>query len=272
MGEPAIDVPVDCFKLSTEIKSRNDFRVLLLTLRFWLVPEYIENSYDVFSFLLTDKQCVYQMNNEFGKDIPYIDKLNTVLNSNGVLTIMGKAVHFGMLGFVTYLHEEGYSWDAGKNFHLTSIAARNGHLLCLRYILDKGCPLISHECSMAIMKNNLDCLEYLTLVRGIAVTALDCEKAVECNNLECVKFIVERTSLDVSKCKKCLPLACACSNVNMIEYLLDRGFPTSPSLSIHAVRSNSLNALRFLFSRGYTWTVVSTLIAVRSGSLECLKF
>lgn len=74
-----IEVPAGCFKISPEVHCEGDFYFLLRTVRFWLIPEYIEDSAGVFTFVLCNTNCICKAATDFAEDLPFLSKLSTVL-------------------------------------------------------------------------------------------------------------------------------------------------------------------------------------------------
>ena len=62
----------------------------------------------------------------------------------------------GHLECLKYLHENGCPWDEKT----CSKAAENGQLECLKYAHEKGCPWNEDTCSCANSNGHLECLQY----------------------------------------------------------------------------------------------------------------
>ena len=55
----------------------------------------------------------------------------------------------GHLDCLKYLHENGCHW-----------AARNGHLECLKYAHENRCPWTADTCEYASKNNHIECIKY----------------------------------------------------------------------------------------------------------------
>lgn len=66
--EATIEVPAECLKLNHDVGDISDLRSLLLTVRYWLIPEYVETCGEVFAFVSREKKSLNRIVHEFGKD------------------------------------------------------------------------------------------------------------------------------------------------------------------------------------------------------------
>ena len=66
------------------------------------------------------------------------------------------AAFYGHLDCLKYAHENGCPWDK----HTTSFAARTGQLECLKYVHEKGCPWHKDTIAEATKQGHLDCFKY----------------------------------------------------------------------------------------------------------------
>jgi hypothetical protein len=62
----------------------------------------------------------------------------------------------GHLDCLQYAHENGCPWDK----QTTSNAAENGHLECIKYAHENGCPWDINTTLQASMNGHFDCLRY----------------------------------------------------------------------------------------------------------------
>ena len=62
----------------------------------------------------------------------------------------------GRLDLLIIYHEEGGNLYG----YLCKNAARNGHLECIKYLRENGCPWDEETCSSAAFYGHLDCLQY----------------------------------------------------------------------------------------------------------------
>ena len=66
------------------------------------------------------------------------------------------AAQKGHLDCLRYAHENGCPW----NWKTCAHAAANGHLKCLKYAHENGCPCEEGTCMRAASYGHLDCLRY----------------------------------------------------------------------------------------------------------------
>jgi|688.fasta_scaffold41578_2 hypothetical protein len=104
----------------------------------------------------------------------------------------------GHLECLKYLHENGCPWDE----NVCSNAAYNGHLECLKYLHENECPWDENICSNAAYNGHLECLKYLH-ENGCPWDERTCSNAVMNGNLECLKYaVINECSWDKEKCLK----------------------------------------------------------------------
>ena len=66
------------------------------------------------------------------------------------------AARYGHLDCLKYVHENGCPWD----MYTISQASCYGHLDCLKYCHENGCPWNLYTTSLAAGNGHLDCLKY----------------------------------------------------------------------------------------------------------------
>lgn len=89
----------------------------------------------------------------------YLEVLKYMLEKYHYLkdeTLCPLAAKNGHLDCLKYLHNKKYPWD-GKT---CAYASLNGHLNCLEYAHENGCEWYENTCSNAIMNGHLNCLMY----------------------------------------------------------------------------------------------------------------
>ena len=67
-----------------------------------------------------------------------------------------EAAENGHLDCLKYAHENGCPWDRRTTYY----SAENGHLDCLKYAHENRCPWDRRTTSWAAINDNLDCLKY----------------------------------------------------------------------------------------------------------------
>ena len=143
----------------------------------------------------------------------------------------------GHLECLTYAHEEGCPWhDATCSF-----AALGGHLECLTYAHENGCPWTSNTCLSAASGGHLDCLIYAH-ENGCPWHAETCAAAADKGHLACLKFAHEN------------------------------GCPWSDSTCARAACGGSLECLTYAHENGCHWSSWTCSNAAVKGQLECLAY
>jgi hypothetical protein len=94
------------------------------------------------------------------------------------------AARGGHLECLKYLHENGCPWDE----ETCGRAAAFGHLECLKYLYENGCPWDERVCGSAARGGNLECLKYAH-ENGCPWNEWACEIAAEGGQLGCLKYL-----------------------------------------------------------------------------------
>jgi hypothetical protein len=94
------------------------------------------------------------------------------------------------LDCLKYAHENGCPW----NIYTTSSAAYNGELECLKYTHENGCPWDLDTTSYAAYKGYLECLKYAH-ENGCPWNIQTTLYAAENGKLECLKYAIENGCL-----------------------------------------------------------------------------
>jgi len=108
------------------------------------------------------------------------------------------------------------------------MAAKNGHLNCLKYARENGCLWGKMTCSNAAEQGHLDCLKYAH-ENGCFWDQTTCSKAAKNGHLECLKYAHQ------NGCPWDVHSACFDSvgigNKDCREYALKNGCPRFKNLS-----------------------------------------
>ncbi len=96
------------------------------------------------------------------------------------------ATYFGHLDCLKYAHEHGCPWDPTT----TRAAAHNGYLECLKYAHENGCPWDPQTTWAAACYGNLECLKYAHK-QGCPWHPATARSATYNGHLECLKYIYE---------------------------------------------------------------------------------
>jgi hypothetical protein len=122
-----------------------------------------------------------------------------------------------------------------------SLAAKGGHLDCLKYAHEHGCPWGSDTCSLAAKGGHLDCLKYAH-EQGCSWDWSTCHYAAAGGHLDCLKYANEH------------------------------GCPWDSSACCFAAGGGHLDCLKFAHEHGCPWDMWTCTFAAGGGHLDCLKF
>lgn len=272
VADLTIEVPANCFKPTPVIHNERDLHFLLRTVRFWLIPEYIEDNREFLLFVLSNRSstALIRAVAEFGADFPFLAQLSAALEPSIESTLMCQAAQYGLLGLVKYLREDGHDWDEGANRSFTAIAAAHGQAKCLRFALENGCKLQGRECNLAAAGGHVECLQ-CAHEHGGTITIEDCKIAVEFGRVACVKYIMEATTLDLRSTSLCCDHAAKYGQLQVLKHLLSIRCPTVANTVNIAALHEHMDCMRFLLDQGCPGDVNAYTSAVLRDNLDCIQ-
>jgi hypothetical protein len=148
------------------------------------------------------------------------------------------AARRGNLQEIIRLREEGNDeWDG----FTMDIVLENGHLACLQYLHQNGCPWGTSR---------------------IARAAYNC-------HFECVKYAYENGCPTLMEDSKYVALG---GNLECLKYLLERGFEMNETTSWFAASNDKVECLQHLHENGCPWDMMTTEKAAQNKTLDCLKY
>jgi hypothetical protein len=130
------------------------------------------------------------------------------------------AAREGQLVCLRYLHENGCPWDA----MVTYAAAERGHLACLQYLLEKGCLPNAETAFRAALHGRLECLQLLHSMNAKAVCPWDARAtyaAAAGGHLPCLQFLHEKGC----PWEGAIYVAAACDHLSCLQYADENGCP-----------------------------------------------
>jgi hypothetical protein len=147
-------------------------------------------------------------------------------------------------------------------------AARNGHLVCLKYLHENGCPWDSWTCATAANNGHLDSLKYAH-ENGCPWDGRTCLNAAERGHLDCLKYAHENDyALDELTCL----YAAAAGHLDCLKYAHENGCPLDGRVCLYAAGAGRLDCLKYAHENGCPWDVLTCLYAATGGHLDCLKY
>lgn len=158
----------------------------------------------------------------------------------------------GHLNCLKYAHENGCPWD----IETTKYAVMGGHLDCLIYAHKNGCPWDPETAQYAASYCNFECLKYALEHQEIYDLRI-MRYAARGGDLKCIKYIIENYKLwDTPWVIK----------NDMGHELCDIG----PSSIIAS--SGNLDLLKYAHESGCPWDSMTIFFAAKNGHLECVKY
>jgi len=109
-------------------------------------------------------------------------KVFGILNTNTTVY----AAEYGHLDCLKYAHENGCPWDD----FTTLYAGKNGHLDCLKYAHENGCPWYGSTTLHIACRGHLDCLKYAH-ENGCPWDIKTTMYAAKNSHLDCLKYAHE---------------------------------------------------------------------------------
>ena len=143
----------------------------------------------------------------------------------------------GHIECLRYAHEHGCPWDEWT----CSNASFSGHLECLRYAHEHGCPWNGNTCLNASVRGHLDCLRYAHQ-QGCPWGEYTCYWASRNGHLE------------------------------LLRYAHEHGCPWDEEICSWASENGHLECLRYAHEHGCPWSETTCSWACEKGHLECLQY
>jgi hypothetical protein len=172
----------------------------------------------------------------------------------------------GHLDCLIYVHENGCPWSKDT----CAAASSNGHLDCLKYARNNGCSWDTQTCIEAAKYGHLNILTYAK-VNGCHWNMKDISEMV-CDNghLDCLKYL-HSIGLEIEKCS--VDTICKNGHLYIIKYLWENGNDYFDHNSLMDVISgNHLDCLKYLHFAGLTGDNDLCHEACASNTFECFKF
>jgi hypothetical protein len=188
-------------------------------------------------------------------DLPFITISNTVWDNAAVQ---------GNLDALKQLHSEQETTWSNRTCQL---AARNGHLDCLMYLHEIGCPIDNRVCERAAENGNIECLKYAHEKCGVFGKA-GIMASVH-TNLDCLRYIYQNGGeINAS----CVEIAFVVGNLNGFEYLHNLGYRmdwTDYWNNFHWVCK--LDCLRYAHEHGYPLTK-EVYTSMKKSQGDCIQY
>ena len=148
-----------------------------------------------------------------------------------------RSVNRGHLECLRYAHEHGCPWSGDT----CREASWTGHLECLRYAHEQGCPWDEKTCTWASLGGHLECLRYAH-EQGCPWDQYTCHGASRFGHIQCLRYAHER------------------------------GCPWDEMTCSWASRNGQLECLRYAHEQGCPWDDGACRWATVDGYMECLRY
>ena len=181
-----IEIPWINMKMDLVIEDLDDLNRLLSTLRFWGVDTALE---EVMEFcLFYDWEALDLVLNNYRRELQYLEAIYTIRKLSDKSEWMAAAASIGCPCLLSCLHHKlKLSWDESTCQQI----AIHGHLSCLKYAHECGCPWSHTTCNAAARWGHILCLRY-ALDNGCSCDWEEaCVHAAEGGKLCCLQFLVE---------------------------------------------------------------------------------
>jgi hypothetical protein len=174
------------------------------------------------------------------------------------------AAQGGHLDCLQYAHEHGCPWDTDTCVY----AAANGHLDCLRYAHEQGCPWDTETCRYAAQGGHLDCLRYAH-EHGCPWNTDTCRYAAEYSHLDCLRYAHEHgCPWNTDTCR----YAALNGHLDCLRYAHEHGCPWHSFTCRCAALNGHLDCLQYAHEHGCPWDIDTCRFAALNGHLDCLQF
>ena len=189
---------------------------------------------------------------------PLADRLSSCFH---IIRIAAREGHLSCLKFA---HENGYPFT----YFATSNAARNGNLACLDYLHAKGCPWNSRTCTLAATAGHLACLQFAH-VNGCTWNSITCCKAAGAGQLACLEYAhVNGCAWDAYTCS----LAARYGKLDCLQFAHLNGCRWGITVCLNAAGANHLPCLQYAHVMGCPWNERVFAFAAFNGNLSCLQY
>lgn len=153
-----------------------------------------------------------------------------------------------------------------------SRAAEGGHLHCLRYLHENGCPKSRSAFSMAAKGGHLHVLEYLRIEMGLTPDPTDegiCETAARQGRRDILEWA--HSNFGCAWGRTC-EYAAAEGHLACLQYAHENGCWWNFATCREAAGGGHLDCLRYAHTNGCLWDQGTISASTVMGHLECVKY
>lgn len=158
-------------------------------------------------------------------------------------------------------------------------AARNGHLECLKTIHEHKTKwytdMKSDDLYSAAYRGQLECIKFVVNVMGLRIDE-DLILGAACGgHLNVLQFVHDTApETDYSKRSYLADMIYCRANVECIKYCYDymSTLTRTPEVTAAAAEMGNLEMLQWLHERGCPWSETTVIRAAKAGNVECLSY
>lgn len=290
-NDEEILVPNDVIKLDDSARTLSDVRLLLCSLRYWLVDSTPQS---IVKYVLEHRaRTSASVVQEFGKELPFLQDLQKV-QAVPRKERMVVAYLLGNLEIIRFLYQqEGlemveqcasicaqHGYADCLQFYLSRIgflpeglerfAIEHGHLDCFKIVLSAGVPLTSSAAGWAIQFGNVTCLNYC-LENGITPDSNFCTLAASEGSTACLKYLHEVAGCALTN--EVCTIAVRAGHFECLVYAMEHGCPVSSQELAFAALDGKLAFLRYMHEHGVAFdNDFVTVSAVCNNHADCLQY
>lgn len=224
--------------------------------------------------------------------VEYLSKSRAIPLSSALFKVAAESGH---------VHTMRYGVEQGLATRLAydacEAAARGGHIQCLVYAREIGCPWGKNLCASAVEGGSIECLAYTHQNGGRLINCMWLD-AIERGRIEIVRYACENgwaptrramrvavTSgrVDMVRCvcrrgdaawnaDDLCAMAAGSGSLDIVRYLCEIGYGQSKGACTAAARADRPDILAYLHEHGCPWDRPSCLYWARCRGLNCLSY
>lgn len=289
-------------KMDKKLRSLDDMRHMLNTLRFWGSDEIPQ---ELISFCFKRKHGIKELLEDYSEDLPHFKVLYEAKTSDQLTYGLEVAVRASSVVVMQHLHTyykkhvnsiklKGFFdmlfcgiFSSSKSNssscpvpfwreEICTLAAEHGSLECLIYAREHGCPWNADVCDVALANGHEACVLYAlqhdcpvpTCIKGIGGRICFTHHLAKAGMLTCLRVAHERgVPWDRDTCA----VAAGGGHLHCLRYAYENGCPWSAWTTENAAMKGHVECLRYAIENDchyYEWTLRQ---AARHGHLECVQ-
>jgi len=203
----------------------------------------------------------------------YIINSSNVTNTNCIQKLVQCAAEYGLLRYIEFLYKKFK--ETCLSSRAIQSAAAGGHLDCLVYLHENGCPVYRSASSSAAQNGHLECIKFLhKKMHSISFDGV--ETACVGGHFDCLEYIYNNYA-DYDECTDEQKLmlseyACRGGSLDCLKFIHINGFPLTTKAVERASEFGHLDCLKYLNENGCRFSQKAVKLILEKGHLDCLKY